>query len=200
MFVPAMFTKWSLTWHRQYHKPSSAGQQLVHPKAHTRPSAVKERIISLYLNKHESLSSKDALCHVWLILTQRFWRKRFLNIFKTFLLFHYYLPLKELFIWTNLISLYTMMLCAKFGWNWPSRSGEEDFKIFWIEIYYFVTISPWSRAWPFIWTNLNPLYPRMLCAKFGKNLPNGFREEDLKYFESKLTISLLPPLEERIDP
>ena len=26
-----------------------------------------------------------------------------------------------------------------------------------------------KRAWPFIWTNLNPLYPRMLCAKFGLN-------------------------------
>ena len=25
----------------------------------------------------------------------------------------------------------------------------------------------WKRAWPFIWTNLNPLYLRMHCAKFG---------------------------------
>ena len=31
---------------------------------------------------------------------------------------------------------------------------------------YFVMISPWKRAGPFIWTNLNPLHPRMLCAKF----------------------------------
>ena len=31
----------------------------------------------------------------------------------------------------------------------------------------FVIISPWIRAWPFIWTNLNPLYPRILCAMFG---------------------------------
>ena len=34
---------------------------------------------------------------------------------------------------------------------------------------YFVIISPWKRAGPFIWTNLNPLHPRMLCAKFGWN-------------------------------
>ena len=31
---------------------------------------------------------------------------------------------------------------------------------------YFVIISPWKRAGPFIWINLNPLHPRMLCAKF----------------------------------
>ena len=30
------------------------------------------------------------------------------------------------FFWTNLNSLHSMMLCAKFGWNWPSCSGEED--------------------------------------------------------------------------
>ena len=36
---------------------------------------------------------------------------------------------------------------------------------------YFVIISFWERAWPFIWTNLNPLQPMMLCAKFGWNWP-----------------------------
>ena len=39
---------------------------------------------------------------------------------------------------------------------------------------YLVIISPWKRAWPFIWTNLNPLHSRMLCAKFG----SGSGEED----------------------
>ena len=34
---------------------------------------------------------------------------------------------------------------------------------------YFVIISPWKRVWPFIWTNLNPIHPRMLCANFGWN-------------------------------
>ena len=33
-------------------------------------------------------------------------------------------------------------------------------------------------AGPFIWTNLNPLHPRMLCAKFGWNMPGGSGEED----------------------
>ena len=29
-------------------------------------------------------------------------------------------------IWTNLNPLHPRMLCAKFGWNWSSSSGEED--------------------------------------------------------------------------
>ena len=32
------------------------------------------------------------------------------------------------FIWINLNPLRPRMLCAMFGWNWPSGSGEEDFK------------------------------------------------------------------------
>ena len=39
-------------------------------------------------------------------------------------------------------------------------------------------ISPWKRAGPFIWTNLFPIYLRMLCAKFGWNWPSGSGEED----------------------
>ena len=35
-----------------------------------------------------------------------------------------------------------------------------------------------ERAWPFIWTNLNPLHPRILCAKFGWNWPSDSGEED----------------------
>ena len=30
------------------------------------------------------------------------------------------------FIWINFNPLHPRMLCAKFGWNWPSGSGEED--------------------------------------------------------------------------
>ena len=29
-------------------------------------------------------------------------------------------------------------------------------------------ISPLKMVWSFIWKNLNPLHPRMLCAKFGE--------------------------------
>ena len=70
------------------------------------------------------------------------------------------------------------MICAKFGWNWPSGSGEEDFLNFSMYFRNFVIISPGKRARPFIWTNLNSLYLRMHCANFDWNWPNGSVEED----------------------
>ena len=39
--------------------------------------------------------------------------------------------------------------------------------------HHFVIISPWKRAGSFIWTNLNPIHPRMLYAKFGWNWSSG---------------------------
>ena len=47
-----------------------------------------------------------------------------------------------------------------------------------IYFYYFPIISPLGRAWPFIWTNLNPLHPGILCAKVGWIWPSGSGEED----------------------
>ena len=97
--------------------------------------------------------------------------------------FHYFViisPWKRTvpFIWTNLNPLHPRMLCAKFSWNWLSGPGEKDFIILSMYFHYFVIISPWKRAGPFIWTNLNSLYPRMLCAKFGWNWLSGSGEED----------------------
>ena len=68
--------------------------------------------------------------------------------------------------------------CAKIGWYWLSGSREEDFLILSMYFRYLVIFSPWKRVGPFIWTNLNPLHPRMLCAKFGWNWPSGSGEED----------------------
>ena len=134
------------------------------------------------------------------------------------------------FIWTNLNPLHPRMLCANFGWNWLSGSGEEDFFNFvnvfslfryylplekggalhlnklesplpkdvlcqvWLKLaqwfwrrrlfissmyfHYLCNYLPLEKAGPFIWTNLNPLHPRMLCAKFGWNWPSGSGEED----------------------
>ena len=81
------------------------------------------------------------------------------------------------FIWTNLNPLHPRMLCAKFGWNWPSGSEKKIFK-FRQCIFAIVIISHWKSLWSFIWWNLNPLHPRMLCAKFGWNWPSGSWEED----------------------
>jgi hypothetical protein len=43
--------------------------------------------------------------------------------------------------------------------------------------YSFTIISPWRRAIPFLWTNLNPLHPRMICAKSCSNWSSGSGEE-----------------------
>ena len=97
--------------------------------------------------------------------------------------FHYFViisPWKRVgpFIWINLNPLHPRMLCAKFGWNWPCGSREEDFLISSMYFRYFVIISPWKKVGPFTWSNLDPLHPRMLCAKFGRNWPSGSGEED----------------------
>ena len=106
--------------------------------------------------------------------------KIFFNFINVFSLFSNLLSLKKggLLIWTHLNPLHPRILCAMFGWNWFSGSGEEDFLISSMCFLYFIIISPWKRVGPFIWTNLNPLYPRMLCAKFGWNWPRGSRKED----------------------
>ena len=88
------------------------------------------------------------------------------------------------------------MFCAKFGWNRPSCSGEEDFYISSMYLGYFTIISSQKRAGPFIWTNLTPLNPRMLCSKFGWKWPSDSGDE---YFLNFVNVfSLFPnylPLE-----
>ena len=102
--------------------------------------------------------------------------------------FHYFViisPWKRAgpIIWTNLNPLHQTMLCAKFCWNWPCGSGEEDFFLISTMYFrYFVIIFPWKRAGPFIWKNLNPTYQKMLCAKFGWNWPSGSGENDFFNF------------------
>ena len=47
---------------------------------------------------------------------------------------------------------------------------------------YFVIISLWKKAKPFICTNLNPLHSRMQCAKSAWKWPrSGSEEENFKY-------------------
>ena len=82
------------------------------------------------------------------------------------------------FIWTNLNPLHPRILCAKFEQNWPSGSWGEDFQISSMYFCYYVIISPWKRAAPFIWLNLSHHHPRMLCSKVGWNWPIGSWEED----------------------
>ena len=48
-----------------------------------------------FLQNLESLSPKNALCQVWLKLTQWFCRRRFLYFVNVFSIFRYYLPLEK---------------------------------------------------------------------------------------------------------
>ena len=112
----------------------------------------------------------------------------------------------SLFMWKkNLNFLYPTMIYGKFGWNWPCCSEVEHFKIFSIYFYYFAIIYIYGRVWAFICKNLNSMYPRMLCAKFGWNWSISFKErifkeKIFKYFQYNFTILLLSPLWERCGP
>ena len=65
------------------------------------------------------------------------------------------------------------MLCAKckFGKNWPCECRHYVFAI--LLLHYL------KKALSFIWTNLNFLYPRMLCACFSWNWHSGSAEQFL---------------------
>ena len=97
--------------------------------------------------------------------------------------FHYFViisPLKRPgpFIWTNWIPFTQGCFVPRLVKIGPVVLEEKIFLISSMYFHYFVIISPWKRAGPFVWTNLNPLHPRMLCAKFGWNWPSGSEEED----------------------
>ena len=99
---------------------------------------------ALHLNNLIYPTPKDYLCQVWLKLAQWFWRKIFFKFINIFSHFRNYLPLEKggAFIWTNLTPLHPKMICAKFGWNWPGGSGEDDFSNLFRYFRNFVTISP----------------------------------------------------------
>ena len=92
------------------------------------------------------------LCQVWLKLVKWIWKRKFLNVVYVLLLLR---------IWTNLIPFNQNMFCVRFVWNWSRGSGKKDVIFSSMYCCFFVIISPWKRTWSFIWTNLNPLHPRM---------------------------------------
>ena len=84
--------------------------------------------------------------------------KDFLKFVNIFLQFLNYLPLEVsgALHWINLNPLHSKMLCAKFGWSWPTVSGEKFLKKFSMYFGYFIIVSSWKRVRPFIWTNMSP--------------------------------------------
>ena len=92
------------------------------------------------------------------------------------------------FIWTNLNPLHPRMLCAKFGWNWPSGSGEEDFQFFVNECSLFHYNLPLEKGVPLHLNKLDSLHPQLVCAKFGST------KFFLKFVYVFFSISILYPL------
>ena len=73
---------------------------------------------------------KLAFCKVWLKSVEWFWRKRISIFVNVFSLFCKNLPLKKsVSLNLKIFESSLKIICAKFGWNWPSGSGGEDFKI-----------------------------------------------------------------------
>jgi hypothetical protein len=58
--------------------------------------------------------------------------------------------------------------------------------------YIFVIISPLKRNWPFIWTNLNSLHPRIISTKFDWIWSAGSKEEDFLEFSAHFHPFVLP--------
>ena len=95
--------------------------------------------------------------------------KRFLNIFNIILLFRYYLPLEKgvAFHLKKFESLSTKNALCQVSFKLAKRFWWRRFLNILNRNLLFRYYPPWRRAWPFIWTNLKPLHPRMRCAKFG---------------------------------
>ena len=150
-----------------------------------------KKVWPFQLNKLKSSLPRDIFCQVWLKLVQWFWRRRFfLNRECFFLLFHNYLPLEKGGALHLKNSHHSRMFCAKFGWNWPSCSGEDKLINVFLQ---FRNHLPLEKGQPFIWTNLNPLHPQMICGKFSWHWSSGSGNDDfsnsLMYFHNFVIIS-----------
>ena len=110
-------------------------------------------LLSLYVKRcafpfEQTLSSlpKDAFSQLWLKLPQLFWRRRFFEIVNVFHYFVIMYPWKKgVLHLKNLNSLHSRIICSKFGWNCPSRFGEEDFLNMSMYFLNFAIISPWKK-------------------------------------------------------
>ena len=80
--------------------------------------------------------------------------------------------------------------CAKFDWNWPCGSGKDenvksvqtDGQVLGKKIFksFKIIFTIYQLSSLLVLRNSNVLYPRILCAKFGWNWPNGSGEGDEK--------------------
>ena len=104
-----------------------------------------EKGVALQMNKLEPPLPKDDLGQVWSKLALCYWRRKLLNVCNRILHLCYYLHLEKgmaLLLHKFESHLLKNDLCqVKFGLNWPSVTGKEDFWIFAIEF-----IFPWKTV------------------------------------------------------
>jgi hypothetical protein len=120
--------------------------------------------------------------HPWLILACWFWR-RFFKIFCVLLLFRYYLtlemgyplPLETLESSSFKGDLYQVWLKLA-HWFWRRFLNDPT------PFLHSCDYHPLKSTWPFIWTNLNSLHPRIICTKFDWFWPADSGEEDFYKF------------------
>ena len=63
-----------------------------------------------------------------------------------------------------------------------------------IYFHYFITISPWKRAWPFIWTNMISITQRCFVSSLVEIDPVVLKKQIFKVCQCIFVISLLSPL------
>ena len=106
----------------------------------------------------------------WLKLAQLFWGRRFLNSVHVFSLIRYYFHFeKDVVLYLIFKHEFSLPKQVRFQPSLVEVGPVILEKISSMYFQYFVIISSWEKARPFIWTNLNLLCPNILCAKFGWN-------------------------------
>ena len=71
----------------------------------------------------------------------------------------------------------------------------------WMYFHHVTIISPWKYAWAIIWTNLNSLFPRIICIKLSWNWRSGSRGEHFSKFVNIMSLccyyAMIDPITQR---
>jgi hypothetical protein len=123
---------------------------------------------AMILTNLPSFCVRKLSCKIQLFWASKFSGRRFLN--DPTPLLHFCLKRTWPFNWTNLNSLHLRIICFKFDWFWSAGSEEEDFYNFSL-YFYSMLLHPLGEGQSPLFKkktkNLNPLPPRMTCAKSG---------------------------------
>ena len=183
MHVPIIFFRiWKIIYTSNYENVKIAKK----PKTKRKKIIIKKGIFLYFLEKGVSFhlnKPKHAPFQIWLKLAHSSEEEDFKNFVNIFSLFQNYLPLeKGLALHLNKLEFplpkhalfqiwlkFAMRICCK-----------EDSKTLSMYFRYFVIISLWKKAWPFIELTWFPNYlcANMPCAKCGCNWSISSAEED----------------------